>query len=136
MKSIDHSLEPVFKQLCEGNCGMAIAELEVYLSAWPDGQSIERLQVLREEYDLMTGYWRKGMEDPQRQEQYQRLLQQVYLIFANLAVHRRMQASSFLSSLFQGTRQQQRDWSLTAIRQEMENFVSETAMLEIGRAHV
>ena len=131
MKSIDHSLEPVFKQLCEGNCGMAIAELEVYLSAWPDGQSIERLQVLREEYDLMTGYWRKGMEDPQRQEQYQRLLQQVYLIFANLAVHRRMQASSFLSSLFQGTRQQQRDWSLTAIRQEMENFVSETAMLEL-----
>ena len=131
MKSIDHSLEPVFKRLCEGNCGMAIAELEVYLSAWPDGQSIERLQVLREEYDLMTGYWRKGMEDPQRQEQYQRLLQQVYLIFANLAVHRRMQASSFLSSLFQGTRQQQRDWSLTAIRQEMENFVSETAMLEL-----
>ena len=62
MKSIDHSLEPVFKQLSDGNCGKAISELEVYLSAWPDGQSIERLQVLREEYDLMTGYWRKGME--------------------------------------------------------------------------
>lgn len=131
MKSIDHSLEPVFKQLSDGNCGKAISELEVYLSAWPDGQSIERLQVLREEYDLMTGYWRKGMEDPQRQEQYQRLLQQVYLIFANLAIHRRIKASSFMTSLFQGTRQQQRDWSLTAIRQEMENFVTETAMLEL-----
>ena len=109
---------------------MAIAELEVYLSAWPDGQSIERLHVLKEEYDLMTDYWRKGMEDPQRQKQYQRLLQQVYLIFANLAVHRRLQASSFLTSLYQSTRQQQREWSLTAIRHEMENFVSEIAMLE------
>ena len=43
MKTLDHSLEPVFKRLREGNCGLAIAELEVYLSAWPDGQSIERL---------------------------------------------------------------------------------------------
>ena len=130
MNTLDHSLEPVFKRLCEGNCGMAIAELQVYLSAWPDGQSIERLQVLKEDYDLMTDYWRKGMDDPQRPEQYQRLLQQVYLIFANLAVHRRMQASSFLSSLYQGTRQQQRDWSLTSIRHEMENFVTDIAMLE------
>ena len=131
MKTLDHSLELVYRRLCEGNCGMAIAELEVYLSAWPDGQSVERLQVLKEEYNLMTDYWRKGMDDPQRQEQYQRLLQQVYLIFANLAVHRRIQASSFLTSLYQSTRQQQREWSLTAIRHEMENFVSDTAMLEL-----
>jgi len=130
MKTLDHSLELAYRQIVAGNCGMAIAELEVYLSAWPDGQSIERLHVLKEEYDLMTDYWRKGMEDPQRQKQYQRLLQQVYLIFANLAVHRRLQASSFLTSLYQSTRQQQREWSLTAIRHEMENFVSEIAMLE------
>ena len=130
MKTLDHSLEPVFKQLCEGNCGMAIAELQVYLSAWPDGQSIERVQGLKEEYDLMTNYWRQGMEDPQRPEQYQRLLQQVYLVFANLAIHRRIQASSFLTSMYQSARQQPRDWSLTAIRHEMENFVTDIAMLE------
>ena len=130
MKSIDHSLGLVYRQICEGNCGMAIAELEVYLSAWPDGQTIERLQVLKEEYALMTDYWRRGVDDPQRREQYQRLLQQVYLLFANVAIYRRMQASSFLVSLHQSTRQQSRDWSLTAIRHEMENFVSDIAMLE------
>ena len=130
MKTLDHSLEPVFEQIRTGNCGMAIAELEVYLSAWPDGQTIERLQVLKEEYNLMTGYWRKGVDDPQRKEQYQRLLQQVYLVFANIAIYRRQQASSFLISLHQGVRQQARDWSLTAIRHEMENFVSDIAMLE------
>ena len=101
MKSLDHSLEPVFRQIREGNCGMAIAELEVYLSAWPDGQTTDRLNVLKEEYELMTGYWRKGVDDPQRQEQYQRLLQQVYLIFANIAMYRRLQASSFLVALHQ-----------------------------------
>ena len=130
MKSIDHSLERVYRQICDGNCGTAITELEVYLSAWPDGQTIERFHVLKEEYDLMTSYWRKGVEDPQRQEQYQRLLQQVYLVFANVAIYRRMQASSFLASLHQGARQLSRDWSLTAIRHEMENFVSDIAMLE------
>lgn len=130
MKTLDHSLEPVFKRLREGNCGLAIAELEVYLSAWPDGQSIERLHRLKEEYNLMLDYWRKGMDDPQRQNQYQRLIQQVYLIFANLATHRRIQASSFLTSVYQSARQQQRDWSLSAIRHEMENFVTDVAMLE------
>ena len=130
MKTLDHSLEPVFNRLCEGNCGLAIAELEVYLSAWPDAQSVERLHRLKEEYNLMLDYWRKGMDDPQRQNQYQRLLQQVYLIFANLATHRRIQASSFLTSVYQSARQQQRDWSLSAIRHEMENFVTDVAMLE------
>jgi tetratricopeptide (TPR) repeat protein len=130
MKSIDHSLEPVYRQLIAGNCGLAIAELEVYLAAWPDGQTVERLQVLKEEYNLMTDYWRKGMDDPQRQEQYRRLLQKVYMIYANIAMYRRLQASSFLVALHQSTRQQQRDWSLGAIRREMENFVSDIAMLE------
>ncbi len=130
MKSIDHSLEPVYRQLIAGNCGLAIAELEVYLAAWPDGQTVERLQVLNEEDNLMTDYWRKGMDDPQRQEQYRRLLQKVYMIYANIAMYRRLQASSFLVALHQSTRQQQRDWSLGAIRREMENFVSDIAMLE------
>jgi tetratricopeptide (TPR) repeat protein len=130
MKSLDHSLEPVFRQIREGNCGMAIAELEVYLSAWPDGQTTDRLNVLKEEYELMAGYWRKGVDDPQRQEQYQRLLQQVYLIFANIAMYRRLQASSFLVAIHQSARKQVRNWSLSAIRHEMENFVSEIAMLE------
>ena len=130
MKTLDHSLERIYAQLCYGNCGMAIAELETYLAAWPDGQTTEALRVIKEEYSLMADYWRKGVVDEQRQQLYQRLLQQVYQLFANIAVYRRLQASSFLTGLYQGARQQSYDRSLSAIRGEMENFVSEIAMLE------
>ena len=47
---MDHSLERIYAQLCYGNCGMAIAELETYLAAWPDGQTTEALRVIKEEY--------------------------------------------------------------------------------------
>ena len=86
MKTLDHSLERIYAQLCYGNCGMAIAELETYLAAWPDGQTTEALRVIKEEYSLMADYWRKGVVDEQRQQLYQRLLQQVYQLFANIAV--------------------------------------------------
>ena len=130
MKTIDHSLERVFVQLCMANCGLAIAEMETYLAAWPDGRTSETLRVIREDYDLMAGYWRRGVDDEQREKQYQHLLQRVYVLFANIAVHRRLQASSFLMGVYQGARQVSRNWSLSAIRGEMENFVSEIAMLE------
>ena len=68
MKTLDHSLERVYAQLCYGNCGMAIAELETYLAAWPDGQTAEALRVIKEEYSLMADYWRKGVVDEQRQQ--------------------------------------------------------------------
>lgn len=130
MKTLDHSLERIYAQLCYGNCGMAIVELETYLAAWPDGKTAEALRVIKEEYSLMADYWRKGVVDEQRQQLYQRLLQQVYQLFANIAVYRRLQASSFLTGLYQGARQQSYDRSLSAIRGEMENFVSEIAMLD------
>ena len=130
MKALDISLERIYKQLIDGNAGMAIAEMETYLAAWPQPQTTERLLELKEDYTLLAGYWRQGVEDPQRQEQYQRLLQRVYLLFSNVAVYRHLQASSFLIGLYQQARQSQREWTLAAIRGEMENFVSEIAMLE------
>ena len=51
MKTIDHSLERVYLQLCHANCGLAIAEMEPYLAALPDGKSSEALRVVREDYD-------------------------------------------------------------------------------------
>ena len=90
---------------------------------------------IKEQYELMTGYWRQGMQDPQQQEQYQQLLQRMYVLYANVAIARRLRASSFLMGLYNGVRQPNRDWSVTAIRRELENFVSEVAMLELEPDH-
>jgi hypothetical protein len=127
----DIALERIFKQLIRGNAGMAIAELETYLSAWSNPQTAEKLQAVKAEYELMADYWQRGAKDPQIDKQYQRLLQRVYVLSANISIHRHMKSSSFLSTLSSGVRQQGRSWTLDAIRHEMEGFVSDVAMLEL-----
>jgi Flp pilus assembly protein TadD len=127
----DKATERISNQLKAANVGLAIAEMEIFLTAWPQPQTAERLRAVKEEYELMTDYWQRGMEDPQRQEQYQRLLQRVYVLYANVAIHRHLRSSSFLTGLYNSVRQPGHDWSVTSVRQEMENFVSEVAMLDL-----
>lgn len=136
MKTLDHSLERVHHEIVACNVGRAIDEMEIYLAAWPDAQTSERLNTIKEGYEMMVEYWKKGTADPQRQQTYHRLMNRVYQLFANIAIHRRLQASSFLSEIYKNARKSSREWSLTAIRQEMENFVSEIAMLEFEPEHL
>ena len=110
-------------------------ELETYLMAWPNPQSREKLETLRSEYDLMADYWIQGATDPERDEQYNRLLQRIYVLMANIAIHRYMSATSFLQQLHRNARQTGRPMNLEETRQEMENFVSEVAMLELEPEH-
>ena len=135
MMTSDNAIKGVLQQLKQGNLGMAIAEMEVFLAAWPQTQTAERLSDIKQQYELMVGYWRQGVADPQRQELYQRLLQRMYVLYANVAVSRRLRSSSFLVGLYNGVRQPNRDWSVTTIRRELENFVSEVALLELEPPH-
>ena len=121
----------VDKALLAGNVGKAIRQMENYLAAWPEQQTAEKLAEVREDYDRMVDYWQQGGEDPEREALYQRLLQRVYVVYANVMHYHRMKASPYQSSLYARVRQGQRDWSLTAIRQEMEGFVSNVAMLQL-----
>jgi tetratricopeptide (TPR) repeat protein len=134
MEIIDKLLR-VREALCAGNCGLAIAEMEVYLQAWPHPQTMERLQQLKEDYGRMTEYWRTGGNDPQLDQLYQQLLQRMYVIFANVSIYNRTKASAFLNGLFTRVRKEQSDWSLKTVRQEMENFVSSVAMLQLEPEH-
>ena len=127
----NESLTLVDKALKAGNCGRAIRQMENYLAAWPEQHTAEKLMELREDYDRMEAYWQQGGADPQRAELYQRLLQRVYVLYANVMHYHRMKASPYQNSLYTRVRQGQREWSLTAIRQEMEGFVSNVAMLQL-----
>jgi hypothetical protein len=62
----DKSLELIFKQLIAGNAGMAIAETETYLAAWPNPQTQQKLDEMKTEYQLIEEHWQTGAEDPQR----------------------------------------------------------------------
>ena len=135
MRTIDVSLKNIYLRLTSGHLGLAIQETETYLMAWPNPQSMEKLSVLKREYQLMSDYWQQGAKDPQLAEQYQRLLQRLYVLCANISIHKNVSASSYLQGLYNGVRQAGRSWSINNIRAEMENFVSETAMLQLEPEH-
>ena len=127
----NESLKLVDDALQTGNCGWAIRYMENYLAAWPEQHTSQKLAEIREDYDRMESYWQQGGEDQQRETLYQRLLQRMYVLYANVMHYHRMKASPYQNSLYTRVRQAQRDWSLTAIRQEMEGFVSNVAMLQL-----
>ena len=110
---------------------MAIAEAETYLAAWPNPQTQQKLLDLKADYLLMEDHWRQGTNDPQREELYQRLLQRLYVLAANISIYKHMNGSSYLQTLYKGVRQEGKRWSIATIKGEMENFVSEVAMLSL-----
>ena len=135
MGIIDTSLKRIYTQLLAGNVGLAIMELDTYLMAWPNQQTREKLETLKSEYHLMADYWIQGVADPERNVLYQKLLQRIYVLFANIAIHRHLSATSFLQQLHRNSRQTGRPMNLEVIRQEMEGFVSDVAMLELEPEH-
>ena len=135
MGTTDNSLKLIFIQLIEGNLGLAIAETETYLSAWPNPQTQEKLNDLKAEYQMMEEHWIQGFDDPMRADLYQRLLQRLYVLVANISIYKHMNGSSYLQAIYKGVRQEGRKWSIASIRDEMENFVSEVAMISLEPEH-
>ena len=129
-------LEQFRAELVSREVGMAIAEMDVYLQAWPQPQSKEVLNGIKADYDLMVDYWRRGVEDPRQDEMYQHLLQRLYVLYANIMVFRRIQQYPMLTRLYSEVKMVRRRWSLALIREELEGFVSSVAMLELEPEHL
>ena len=47
MGTVDNSLSRIFYRLSHVNVGLALQETETYLMAWPNPQSMEKLNVLK-----------------------------------------------------------------------------------------
>lgn len=135
MAAYDKTLERVATAIKSGNCGRALQEMGVYLTAWPEQHTQERLDVLADEYQQLQKRWQHGETDDEREATYMKLLQRMYVLFANVLHYHRMKASPYQQSLFTRVRQTRSDWSLTSIRQEMEGFVSDVAMLQLEPEH-
>lgn len=129
------SLKDIFSHLERHNLSAAIAGLEAFLSVHPHQVNSDRLHALRTDYQLMADYWKRGFKDPQLPALYQTLLQRMYVLCANISKHYGLSHSSYLSSLYMRLHMTARDWSPQNIREEMESFVSDVALLELEPEH-
>ena len=117
------------------NLSASINTLETYLSVHPHQVNSDRLHAIRTDYQLMADYWKRGFKDPKLPELYQSLLQKMYVLCANISRSYGIQHSSFFSSLYMRLHMTARDWSPQNIREELETFVSDAAILELEPPH-
>ena len=129
------NLKKVFYHLEERNLSAAINELETFLSVHPHQVNSDRLHAIRTDYQLMADYWKHGYKDPKLPELYQSLLQRMYGLCANISRHYGIGHSSFLSSIYLRQHMTARDWAPQNIREELETFVSDAAILELEPPH-
>ena len=125
------SLKEVFSHLKTRNLSAAINELEAFLAVHPHQVNSDRLHALRTDYQLMADYWKRGFKDPQLPSLYQVLLQRMYVLCSNISKRYGVGHSSYLSSVYMRLHMTARDWSPQNLREELETFVSETALLDL-----
>lgn len=97
---------------------------------------MEPLTSLQGDYQLLNNYWQKGYADPQRDALYEQLLQRLYAATANYALTDHILADTVFAASRKRPRQKARDWSLTALRHDLEEHVSNIALLQLEPEHV
>lgn len=131
----NEALNLILTQLLRRNLGEAIVATDIFLAVHPHQVNTDRLFAIRTDYQLMTDYWRKGFKDPQLSNLYDTLLKRMYVLYANIANAYNIRHTTLLTSLYYKAQMSARDWSPQTIREGLESFVSDVAMLELEPPH-
>ncbi len=97
---------------------------------------MDDLLSIKTDYQLMTDYWRRGFKDSQLSHLYNNLLRKMYGFYTDTTVGYALTHSPLLSSLFQrGITRSGQTEVVHTIKNDLESFVSEMAMLSLEPAH-
>lgn len=127
----NEALKRVLSALSDCNLGLGLTELSNYLAAWPMASLQSQQDALRNEYELMLRYWKEGFREPRLLEIYNGLLHRLYVLYADASLGRRIGGSAYLSSSYSRIMSQPREWSVVNVRQELESFVSDAALIDL-----
>ena len=131
MNHQNETLSEAIGLILQHRLGQAVGVIENYLLTHPNQSDMERLNSLKDDYRLMADYWQRGFDDPQRTVVYNQLLRRLYVLVNNVSIRGRLNSSTFLKSIYSRPRQIRKDWSVSAIRTSLEDFVSNIALLDL-----
>lgn len=131
----DDTLNNVLGALEGKDLMCAIKDMENYLAAHPHQINSDRLFAIKTDYQMMIDYWRKGYKDPELPQLYHKLLHRMYVLYANVMTNARVLQSPLMASLFMKAHLSPRDWSVQVVREQLEKFVSDIALLELEPQH-
>ena len=83
----------------------------------------------------MNDYWKRGFQDPERENVYDQLLRRTDVLCTNLQIHYCLRNSTFLHDVYAQARKRRNDWAVSSLRIDMENFVSDLALLGLEPEH-
>ncbi len=133
----NEAFDEIIELILSHHLGRAINKLENFLLAGKNFQSErEQLASISSDYKLMAEYWSKGFDDPERQQVYERLLRRLYVLTMNVSIHDRIRNTAYLQAVYTQARLSRQDWTMASLRADLEDFVSEVAMLELEPEHL
>ena len=131
----DNALESVREAIEDRNLMNAVKNMENYLAVHPHQINSDRLFAIKSDYQMMIDYWRKGYKDPELPQLYEKLLTRMYRLYANILTKVSVLKSPLMASLYMKANLSPRDWSVQVVREQLEKFVSDVALLELEPQH-
>ena len=132
----NHALDAIHGWLLKRNLSEALMAMQAYLSSYVGApQDADRLYALQADFQLMSDYWKRGFKDPQLPQLYDNLLRRLYVLYADAAMSYQIKHSAYLSSIHARLCLSSHDWTLQALKEALEEFVTASAMLALEPEH-
>lgn len=131
MAEVKDILNSIFKELENRRLGKALTMLENFLYTYPHAYKSDAVAGIRADYQLLVDYWCKNIHDPQRKAIYDQLLRRAFVVTQNVGIRYRIRNTAMMHTMYERARKNHNDWSVSELRQEMEEFVSNVTLLEL-----
>lgn len=127
--NITKQLKDLFSKLEDKMLGPAILAMRSLVDAYPHLMYAEEFENIENNYKLMLGYMSQGFIDPQRENIYNDILTRLYRFASNFRMSYMEQNVPFFTEM--SHKSANRNFSNENIKQELENFVADVAMLSL-----
>ena len=131
----NRALDAVYKWLLKRNLSEALTAMESYLSSYSGTNDVDRMYAIKADFQLMSDYWKRGFKDPQLPQLYDSLLRRLYVLYADAAMTYQIKHSAYLSNINARLSFASRDWSVQALKEALEEFVTSGAMIALDPEH-
>ena len=131
-----YTLKNILASLNDGQLAKALVEFDNYSYAFPDQAVDGLLDSEKRDYQQILKYWAQGYKDPSVALILHGLQVRTYRKLQDLNLRQTVKKNSVLYSCAREVMQNGGPWDTTVVKQKMESFVSDCAMLQLEPKHV
>src|SRR5574344_19074 len=128
MRYENEALDTIEKCICRKEISDAIQHMKNFLYTFKQLPYLEHINALEEDYVRMCGYWRKGMDDPERDTFFRDIQLKLYRVAGKVRMHFACANNAFRGELMTHGTSMQQKWTAGQIRERLEKYVTDIAM--------